>query len=139
MGALDGPSGLARRETVRPAGTDYSEYQELAEKLDSLLEEMSRCVQGYADAKAALEFSSDRRKEALSVAFEAIRTEKPQESATSAEHLARSSPGFRASLNRLFRDEVACEVAKTNYELLRIRVEVGRGRMAVIRAMLGLI
>lgn len=139
MGALDGPSGLAKRETVRPAGSDYTDYQELSVRLDGLLEEMARTCDGYSEAKAALEYSGERRREALSVAFTAIRNEKPNESAASAEHMARSSPGFKAAIHQLFRDEVSCEVAKNHYDLLRIRVEVARSRMAVIKTLIGLL
>ncbi len=130
---------VPNQETIRPAGTDYDDFLELARKLDELLEEMARTCNGYSEAKAALEYSGERRREALSVAFTAIRNEKPQESAASAEHIARSSPGFKDAIQRLFRDEVSCEIAKNHYELLKLRVEVARSKMAVIRAMIGLI
>lgn len=137
MGCLDGPRGLQSRAT--PAGPDYSEYQELTVRLDKLLEDMARNYKAYGDSKAALEFSGDRRKEALADAFVAIRDKNPEEAAGSAEHRARNSPRYKERLAALLADEMAAESTKNWYELLRIRVEVARSRMAVIRTILGLV
>jgi hypothetical protein len=131
----------SRLETLRPAGGggDYSEYVELSQRLDSLLEDMAKVAESYADARAALEFSSDRRKTALADAFVAIRDANPEEAAGSAEHRARNSAKYKDALRNLFAQEVACETQVRTYELLRTRVDVARSRMAVVRAMIEII
>lgn len=124
-------------DTVQPV--NHEEFAELSQRLDGLLEEMGRTAPAYSDAKAALEFSADRRKQALADAFVAIREANPEEAAGSAEHRARNSKGYKEAISRLYRDEITAEVSKNHFELLRIRVDVARSQLAVHRALIGLL
>lgn len=125
-----------QRESVQPI--NHEEFHELSQRLDALLEEMARTAPAYSDAKAALEFSGDRRKQALADAFVAIRDLNPEEAAGSAEHRARASKGYKEAVNRLYRDEITAEISKNHFELLKVRVEVARGQLAVHRALIGM-
>lgn len=121
--------------SVAPTG-DYSEICRIQSDMDKLREQMAEEVESYGKARAILEFSSERRKEALSDAFCAIQATDPEASASSLEHRARNSKGYKARIESLLGAEMTAQTARACYELMQVRLDVLRSNLAIERAKL---
>lgn len=136
MHSADKRSTRAPVGSVRPAGSDFSDYQQLAADVDKLLADMVPYAEQYSDAKAILEYTEDRRKSALAQFYVTIRDQNPEEPAATIEQRARACKGYREALAQLQEEERTAEVVKNTYELYKIRVDVARSKMAVTRALI---
>jgi hypothetical protein len=117
----------------RANGADYSTIADLQHRMETLLNELDKLAPRYAQARQVGEFSSDRRKSALADAFTAIRDGNPEESATAAEHRARSSAGYKKAMKDLMTQQLAAETTIATYHILQTRIEVARSFLAIER------
>lgn len=117
----------------------YDKIDEVQHELDKLRDMMAQEVETYAKARATGAFASDRRKEALSDAFVAIQGQDPEASASSLEHRARASKGYKDRMSGLYRDEVVAESIIANWKVMEMRLDVLRGYLSIENAKLKLL
>lgn len=118
---------------------DNTDLQFTLEKLDEVQEQLARDLVQYADACAAIEFSRDRSKSALGEAVREAMKDDINCSVSSAEHTARASAWYKSRMKELQQHYQTAEIAKTGFELLRLRLDILRSKLAVIRTQIGLV
>lgn len=118
---------------------DYHDLERVQSDLDRVLEDMARSIDGYANAKAMLEFTGERKRDALAAAFVQVRDGNQKESAVVIEQLARKTPGWKEAHERLLKDEMTAECIVANYHLLQTRSEVLRSYLVIEREKLRLV
>lgn len=112
---------------------DFEELSKATRELEKLSTQLSSMVPRVADARLILEYDSERRKAALSravlAAFKAGAT-----STSQAEHEARGSVKFEQDMKDLASAFAAAERVRTEYEVIRIKVDTLRTLVSAAKA-----
>jgi hypothetical protein len=116
-------------------GQGWEEISELEKRLESIVEELAQIAPAYASAKQIREFCSDRRKGVLADAIEVVISNKPDSSATAAEHSARALPSYKEAMKRLVNDSLKAESAIATWDVLQARLDCARSILSVRREM----
>jgi hypothetical protein len=102
--------------------SDFEELSKATRELEKLSIQLAAMVPSVADARTVLEYDSERRKAALSravlTAFKAGAT-----STSHAEHEARASAKYEDDMRGLATDYTKAERTKTEFEVIRIKVD----------------
>lgn len=112
---------------------DFEDLSKATRELEKLSIQLSQMVSKVADAKTVLEFNSDRKKAALSKAV-LLAFKAGANSTSRAEHEAMGSAKFEQDLNDLSSQYAAAERVKTEYEVVRIKVDALRTLVSAARA-----
>lgn len=102
--------------------SDFEELSKATRELEKLSIQLAAMVPAVADARTVLEYDSERRKSALSRAVLAA-FKAGAKSTSHAEHAARASGPFEADMKELASDYTKAERVKTEFEVLRIKVD----------------
>lgn len=119
------------------ASADYSTIEAVSKRLIEASDALADMVGRVAVARQTREFDSDRRKNALSSAVRDVLAAKPELSMSAAEHLARSSKTYEASMKRLAADMVSAEHIVAEWEATKCRFEAARSLLSVQKTIAG--
>jgi hypothetical protein len=97
---------------------------------------MEKLAPALGMAKQIVEFASDRRRSALSV--NVVPHLKSGESATAAEHLARSCDAYKLEMTRILNETAAAEKTIAQWVLAKIKFEASRSLLSTEKSLLSL-
>ena len=118
--------------TAAPADVaDWSDAVACQARMIEAVQELAALAQDVGLARQILEFSSDRRKQALARAMAAPLA--GGESGIKAEMQARNDPAYAAELNQLGKQHCAAEQTMTRWEAQKIKWSCAQSLLAMQR------
>lgn len=113
------------------------------EQLIAAQTEMNQAIKGleslqddYAKSRQVVEFSSDRRKSALStIVVEFLKTE---QSTSAAEHQARASEQYKSAMKEILTQTIEAEKKITAFNVLKMKFEAARSILSCEKSLLNL-
>lgn len=115
--------------------TDANDLYRLSRELDSLARQLEGIAPELADARAAKDFDSDRRKNLLASFMAPLLADN---SATAAEALARANPEYQERFKALHQDLLTAYTVVARESGLQARFEAARSILSVTKAQLSL-
>ena len=116
---------------------DYTDLFRATKELSSELSKLSAMSKDVAAAQTAMEFSSDRRKNALARSvMDALKS--GSDSTAKAEHAARASATYEVTMKQLAKDYAQAELVLTEFKTSILKVESLRSIIAVHRQIAGI-
>ena len=114
---------------------DYSTIEGISRALALASDELANMADAVARARQIRDYDSDRRKRALSLAVRDFLSE--GDSATSAEHKARSSDSYQEMMKQTGMDLIRAEKTIADYDACKIRWETARSLLSVQKQIVG--
>lgn len=111
------------------ASADYSTVESISKRLIEATDAMDAMIEDVAKARVVRDYDSDRRKAILSSAVADFL--KDGESATAAEHKARSSQTYAECMKLLRKELEAAETTVAKWEAAKLRFEAARSLLSI--------
>jgi hypothetical protein len=108
---------------------DWSDCESCQQRMIEAVTDLAALAPEAGLARQILEFSSDRRKQALARAMAAPLA--GGESSAKAEMQARNDPAYAAELNQLGKQHTAAEQTMTRWEALKVKWECARSLLSM--------
>lgn len=111
---------------------DYSDLNRATHELQTLVDQMFDMTDEVADARTAIEYDSERKKNALAVAT--IRAFKDgSKSATHAEVMARASDAYQMEIAEIKRDYATADRVRLKYMALNVKIDALRTLISAMK------